>query len=145
MADLHEELSSTTQQLQADLAEWQGRCEGLQAELQAQQGHTAQLEQDLKARPTSQQVMHPSTHLSGLQPSIYPFILWIHLAIVSPTVSQLVLSSILPAIHSSTPRQPHQSTYLSNFLSNCPCFHPPSVLVSIRFQLKSWLGHIHRQ
>ena len=56
MAHLHEELSSSTERLQAELAEWQGRCEALEGHLQAQQAHSSQLEQDLKTRPTPQQV-----------------------------------------------------------------------------------------
>lgn len=57
MAHLHEELSSSTERLQAELAEWQGRCEALEGQLQAQQAHGSQLEQDLKVRPTPQQVI----------------------------------------------------------------------------------------
>jgi len=57
VAHLHEELSSSTERLQAELAEWQGRCEALEGQLQAQQAHSSQLEQDLKTRPTLQQVM----------------------------------------------------------------------------------------
>ena len=56
MAHLHEELSSSTERLQAELAEWQGRCEALEEQLQAQQAQSSQLEQDLKTRPTPQQV-----------------------------------------------------------------------------------------
>ncbi len=56
MAHLHEELSSSTERLQAELAEWHGRCEDLEGQLQAQQTHSSQLEQDLKTRPTPQQV-----------------------------------------------------------------------------------------
>ena len=56
MARLHEDLSSSTERLQAELAAWQGRCEGMEAELQANRQHSMQLEQDLKARPTFQQV-----------------------------------------------------------------------------------------
>ncbi len=56
MAHLHEELSSSTERLQAELAEWQGRCEDLEGQLQAHQAHSSQLEQDLKTRPTPQQV-----------------------------------------------------------------------------------------
>ena len=55
MAQLHEELSSTTERLQADLADWQGRCEDLEGQLHAQQAQSLQLEQDLKARPSTQQ------------------------------------------------------------------------------------------
>ena len=55
VAQLHEELSSITERLQADLAEWQGRCEDLEGQLHTQPGHSLQLEQDLKARPTTQQ------------------------------------------------------------------------------------------
>jgi len=56
VAHLHEELSSSTERLQAELAEWQGRCEDLEGQLQALQAHGSQLEQDLKTRPTPQQV-----------------------------------------------------------------------------------------
>ena len=56
VARLHEDLSSSTERLQAELAAWQGRCEDLEAELQAEQKQSMQLEQDLKARPTSQKV-----------------------------------------------------------------------------------------
>ena len=56
VARLHEDLSSSTERLQAELAEWQGRCESLEAELQAEHKQGMQLEQALKARPTSQQV-----------------------------------------------------------------------------------------
>jgi hypothetical protein len=56
VAHLHEELSSSTERLQAELAEWQGRCEDLEGQLQAHQAHSSQLEQDLKTRPTPQQV-----------------------------------------------------------------------------------------
>lgn len=56
VARLHEDLSSSTERLQAELAKWQGCCEDLEAELQAERMQSMQLEQDLKARPTSQQV-----------------------------------------------------------------------------------------
>ena len=56
VARLHEDLSSSTERLQAELAKWQGCCEDLEAELQAQQKQSMQLEHDLEARPTSQQV-----------------------------------------------------------------------------------------
>lgn len=56
VARLHEDLSSSTEQLQAELAAWQGRCEHLEAELHTEQKQSMQLEQDLKARPTSKQV-----------------------------------------------------------------------------------------
>ena len=52
VARLHEDMSSSTEQLQNEVMEWQGRCEVLQADLEAQQKQTMQLEQELKARPT---------------------------------------------------------------------------------------------
>ena len=45
VAQLHEELGSTTERLQDDLAEWQGRCEDLEGQLQEQQQHSLKLEQ----------------------------------------------------------------------------------------------------
>lgn len=56
VARLHEDMSSSTERLQAEVAEWQGRYGVLQADLQAQQQQTLHLEQELKARPTPQQV-----------------------------------------------------------------------------------------
>ena len=58
VAQLHAELGSTTERLQADLAEWQGRCEALEGQLQEQQQHAVKLEQDLKNRPSPQQVSY---------------------------------------------------------------------------------------
>ena len=65
VAHLHEELSSSTERLQAELAEWQGRCEVLEGQVQAQQAHISELEQDLKARPSAQQVSW-THHMSSL-------------------------------------------------------------------------------
>lgn len=65
VAHLHEELSSSTERLQAELAEWQGRCEVLEGQVQAQQAHTSELEQDLRARPSAQQVSW-TDHMSCL-------------------------------------------------------------------------------
>lgn len=56
VAQMHEELSSATETLQADAAHWQGQWEEAEGQLQAQQGLALQLEQELKARPTTQQV-----------------------------------------------------------------------------------------
>ncbi|KAL3131491.1 hypothetical protein ABBQ38_007797 [Trebouxia sp. C0009 RCD-2024] len=67
VARLHADMSSSTEQLQAEVAEWQGRYEVWQADLQAQQQQTLQLEQELKARPTAQQVEELKQHINMLQ------------------------------------------------------------------------------
>lgn len=67
VAHLHQELSSSMERLQGELAEWQGRCEDLEGQLQLQQAYSAGLEQDLKARPTAQQVDELKQHIKILQ------------------------------------------------------------------------------
>ncbi|KAL3136045.1 hypothetical protein ABBQ32_007079 [Trebouxia sp. C0010 RCD-2024] len=67
VARLHEDMSSSTERLQAEVAEWQGRYGVLQADLQAQQQQTLHLEQELKARPTPQQVEELKQHIKMLQ------------------------------------------------------------------------------
>ncbi|KAL0022630.1 hypothetical protein WJX77_011900 [Trebouxia sp. C0004] len=67
VAHLHEELSSSTERLQAEVAEWRDRCEAREGQLQAQQAHGSQLEQDLRTRPTPQQVDELRQHIKILQ------------------------------------------------------------------------------
>lgn len=69
MAHLHQELSSATEDLEAKVAEWQGRCDTLEGQLQSQQSHEAELEQDLKARPTAQQVNSSCVEILPLNPT----------------------------------------------------------------------------
>ncbi|KAL3136052.1 hypothetical protein ABBQ32_007082 [Trebouxia sp. C0010 RCD-2024] len=61
VARLHEDMSNSTDLLQAEVAEWQGRCEVVPADLQLHTQHKQilQLELELKARATllSQQVI----------------------------------------------------------------------------------------
>lgn len=56
VASLHQQLATTTQQLQQEAQDWQDQCTTLEKELDDVRAEAGSMQQELKARPTTQQV-----------------------------------------------------------------------------------------